>query len=239
MFTDEQKKQLAAPLSSANVKGRSQGGRTVNYIESWKAIEEANRIFGFDGWSSETVDVKCVSERERDIGQQKTPGWSVSYTAKVRIRLGSELIREGVGAGHGIDRDIGQAHESAIKEAESDARKRALMTLGYQFGLALYDKQQEHVADDKPVPKAKGPQAVPPNAPVTPAVLAEPLATEVMEKLKADITGCVTWAELDKFWRSEGFVHRVGALPDKHRNHIRVHGKERMTFLKEREGIAA
>jgi hypothetical protein len=27
------------------------------------------------------------------------------------------LIREGTGAGHGIDMDLGLAHESAIKEA--------------------------------------------------------------------------------------------------------------------------
>jgi hypothetical protein len=31
------------------------------------------------------------------------------------------LRREGSGAGHGIDVDLGQAHESAIKEAETDA----------------------------------------------------------------------------------------------------------------------
>jgi len=31
------------------------------------------------------------------------------------------LIREGSGAGYGIDVDLGQAHESAIKEAETDA----------------------------------------------------------------------------------------------------------------------
>ena len=56
------------------------------------------------------------------------------------------MIREGSGAGHGIDADLGQAHESAIKEAETDAMKRALMTFGNPFGLALYDKQQREVS---------------------------------------------------------------------------------------------
>ena len=42
--------------------------------------------------------------------------------------------------------DLGQAHESAIKEAETDAMKRALMTFGNPFGLALYDKQQRQVS---------------------------------------------------------------------------------------------
>jgi hypothetical protein len=56
------------------------------------------------------------------------------------------LVREGSGAGHGIDVDLGQAHESALKEAETDAMKRALMTFGNPFGLALYDKAQRQVS---------------------------------------------------------------------------------------------
>ena len=31
------------------------------------------------------------------------------------------LVREGSGAGHGIDVDLGLAHESALMEAETDA----------------------------------------------------------------------------------------------------------------------
>jgi len=73
----------------------------------------------------------------------------VTYTARVRITVTAggltPLVREGSGAGHGIDTDLGQGHESAIKEAETDAMKRALMTLGNSFGLALYDKQQREV----------------------------------------------------------------------------------------------
>jgi hypothetical protein len=56
------------------------------------------------------------------------------------------LIREGTGAGHGIDVDLGLAHESAIKEAETDAMKRALVTFGNPFGLALYDRSQRQVS---------------------------------------------------------------------------------------------
>jgi hypothetical protein len=67
------------------------------------------------------------------------------------------LVREGSGAGHGIDVDLGQAHESAIKEAETDAMKRALMTFGNPFGLALYDKQQRQVTSS--VREERGPQA--------------------------------------------------------------------------------
>jgi DNA recombination protein Rad52 len=143
-FSVEQKRLLEAPLNSVNVKSRSQSGRTLSYIEGWHAIAEANRIFGFDAWSRETIDLKCVSEKAREIGQQKAQGWGVTYTAKVRITVG-DVIRDGCGTGHGIDRDLGQAHESALKEAETDAMKRALMTFGNPFGLALYDKTQANV----------------------------------------------------------------------------------------------
>ncbi len=43
---------------------------------------------------------------------------------------------------------MGQAHESALKEAETDAMKRAFMTFGNPFGLALYDKTQANVGDE-------------------------------------------------------------------------------------------
>jgi hypothetical protein len=112
-------------------------------------IAEANRIFGFDGWQRQTIAVRCVAQAERTIGRDQKPGWGVTYTARVRVTVTAggltPLVREGSGAGHGIDVDLGQAHESALKEAETDAMKRALMTFGNPFGLALYDKRQREV----------------------------------------------------------------------------------------------
>ena len=40
----------------------------------------------------------------------------------------------------------GQAHELALKGAETDATKRALATFGNPFGLALYDREQGGVS---------------------------------------------------------------------------------------------
>ena len=74
ILNQDQVNQLTAPLAQSLVKSRKQGGREVSYIEGWKAIEEANRIFGFDGWTRETVEIKCVSEAERSIGQQGNKG---------------------------------------------------------------------------------------------------------------------------------------------------------------------
>jgi len=33
------------------------GGASFTYVESWKVIELANQIFGFNGWSSSVVDI--------------------------------------------------------------------------------------------------------------------------------------------------------------------------------------
>lgn len=154
-FTDTQLAELRKPLDRENVKTRQQGGSSVSYIEGYHAENEANRIFGFDAWSRETVDLKLVAERARKIGkgQYEKDGWGVSYIARVRVTVVAgdrTIIREGVGAGHGIDADPGQAHESAVKEAETDAEKRALKTFGNPFGQALYDKEQREVADAPP-----------------------------------------------------------------------------------------
>lgn len=149
MFSPEQIAKLDAPLESKHVKSRTQAGRKLSYLEGWFVIAEANRIFGFDAWNRETIETRVVNEAPRKIGEAKKDGFGVSYIAKVRVRVG-EVIREGVGAGHGIDADLGLAHESAIKEAETDATKRALMSFGNSFGLALYDKTQENVVDSKP-----------------------------------------------------------------------------------------
>jgi hypothetical protein len=163
LLSTEQSAALSAPLNRANVQTRSQAGRSLNYLEGWVAIKEANRIFGFDGWQRETIELRCVSESQRPIGREQKPGWGVTYIARVLIRLGSQangapsLVREGSGAGHGIDVDLGLAHESALKEAETDAMKRALMTFGNPFGLALYDKQQRQVTGS--VREERGPQA--------------------------------------------------------------------------------
>ena len=173
VFSTEQIAALSAPLDRAKVQTRSQAGRSLAYLEGWQAIAEANRIFGFDGWQRETIAVQCVSERERTLGSSNRAGWGVTYTARVRISVG-DVIREGSGAGHGIDADLGQAHESALKEAETDAMKRALMTFGNPFGLALYDKQQREVTSSATPasnanPSSRPAEAAPRQQPQSPA----------------------------------------------------------------------
>ena len=144
-FTEKQVELLQQPIDKKNVEtrdGNRDGTLQLSYVEGWHVINEANRIFGFDGWSCETIETTCVNS-EPD---------AVTYTAKVRITVGN-IVREGTGAGHGNTKQgIGINHESAIKEAETDAKKRALMSFGNQFGLSLYDKGKawSKTEDSKP-----------------------------------------------------------------------------------------
>lgn len=146
MFSEKVIEQLSKNLDAKHVSTRQGSGNfKLSYIEGHHAIREANRIFGFDGWDRDTYELNMVQCEEKNT--KNGMRWFVSYTAKSQVIV-SGVHRVGVGFGQGIDTDLGQAHESAIKEAETDAMKRALMTFGDPFGLALYDKAQSHV--DKP-----------------------------------------------------------------------------------------
>jgi DNA recombination protein Rad52 len=141
-FTDSQVRQLKAKLDPRNVKTRSAEGANLSYVEGWHVIAEANRIFGFDAWDRRTVSTACV------WSGQSGQIYAAAYTAKVRVsvRAGETIIvREGSGSGEGRASTPGQAHELALKGAETDATKRALATFGNSFGLALYDREQAGV----------------------------------------------------------------------------------------------
>jgi hypothetical protein len=52
------------------------------------------------------------------------------------------IVREGTGFGQAQSPNRGDAHERAIKAAETDATKRALVTFGGRFGLLLHDRER-------------------------------------------------------------------------------------------------
>jgi DNA recombination protein Rad52 len=141
-LTDTQIKQLKAKLDPKHMKTRSADGVELSYVEGWHALSEANRIFGFDAWDRRTLVNTCV--------WSGTSGefFVAAYTAKVRIsvRAGDlTIVRDGSGSGEGKARTRGEAHDRALKAAETDATKRALATFGNPFGLALYDPDQAGV----------------------------------------------------------------------------------------------
>ena len=134
-FSAKQLLALKRNLDGRQIRTREAHGRELSYIEGWFAISEANRIFGFDGWSRETVESRCVLAREN------RGTFTAIYIAKVRITVhadGEAVVREGHGSGEGRGTSPGEVHDIALKAAETDATKRALATFGKPFGLELY-----------------------------------------------------------------------------------------------------
>jgi recombination DNA repair RAD52 pathway protein len=124
-LTNTQVRQLRAKLDAKYVKSRNASGTNLHYVEGWHVIAEANRIFGYDAWDRRTLASRCVWSGATGADH------ATAYTAKVRIsvRAGDiTIVREGSGTGEGKAPTPGQAHELALKGAETDATKRALAT---------------------------------------------------------------------------------------------------------------
>ena len=145
-FTEAQVKRLEAKLDARHVKTRRVQDTTLAYVEGWHVIAEANRIFGYDAWDRHTLSTRCV------WSDSANHHYAAAYIAKVRIavRAGAITItREGCGSGNAKAATPGEAHELALKAAETDATKRALATFGNPFGLALYDRELAGVKNRK------------------------------------------------------------------------------------------
>lgn len=142
-LTPEQIKALNAPLDPANVKKPSGSfGPKGDYIEGWHAINELNRVFGFDGWSYEIALTRDAVEKGKD--SKGNEQWQAAYTCICTLTVAG-VTRQDVGFGSGFAKGIGDAIEGATKEAATDALKRAARTFGNIFGLALYDKSRANV----------------------------------------------------------------------------------------------
>lgn len=137
MLNEQQYEQLLKPLNPARVAKRSQAGRNLSYLETWDVKAHLIRIFGFGNWSWEVITADIAFESEKDgkwnvgykvVGRLTVPGmdgnWGATYT---EAAVGSATLPQ-----------RGEAHDMAVKTAESDALKRAAINLGTQFGLSLY-----------------------------------------------------------------------------------------------------
>ena len=153
MFTAEQRTLLEGKLNKANVRSRrGANGRAVAYLEAWHVIDMANEVFGFGNWDAETVEMKREHEPVQIPPSEEHPkgGIVVTYSARVRVTVYSQdgsrkVVRERTGGHRGFGPTVGQAVEDCIKAAETDATKRAFVTFGNIFGLALYDREQRNV----------------------------------------------------------------------------------------------
>jgi recombination DNA repair RAD52 pathway protein len=132
MLNDQQYEQLLKPLNPNRVAKRSQAGRNLSYLEAWDVKAHLIRIFGFGGWSWDVLTAELAFESEKD-GK-----WNVGYKVIGSLRIDNTTYTE-ASVGSATLPQRGEAHDMAIKTAESDALKRAAINLGTQFGLSLYD----------------------------------------------------------------------------------------------------
>ncbi len=141
------KHKFDAPVPKNALKSRRQAGQNLTYLDSHYIITMTNELLGHENWSYTVGNFQVVQqERKKGTGENATEKEYVGYVAQATVTWNG-VTRSDVGFGQGIDNDLGRAHESAIKEAATDALKRALRTFGQAFGLALYDKSGAHIAD--------------------------------------------------------------------------------------------
>lgn len=144
--------QLEKKLDPAAVKPPPKG-KFGEYVDAHHVISEANRIFGHNGWSYEITRLSETHRGEFTLkgSNGEYAQFRCSYLCTVKVHVDG-TFREGsaVGMGAGKPENMGDVLESAVKEAETDALKRALRTYGNTFGLALYDKTKADVGIDLP-----------------------------------------------------------------------------------------
>jgi len=145
-------KELRKPLDAAAVR-QPAPGKFGEYVDGKHVIDEANRIFGHDGWSYEVTRLQMVSEQT--VPHRGNEQYRVGYLCGVRVNVGG-VFREGLAVGSGVGKPDSMAdhHESAVKEAETDALKRALRSFGNTFGLALYEKDKSKREVAEAIPQA-------------------------------------------------------------------------------------
>jgi recombination DNA repair RAD52 pathway protein len=135
MLNARQYEQLLKPLNESRVAKRGQAGRQLSYREAWDVKAHLIRIFGFGGWSADVLESTLAFEDKNEKGQ-----WNVGYKVTLRLSIPTlecTYTESAVGSANLPQR--GEAHDMAIKTAESDALKRAAINLGTQFGLSLYN----------------------------------------------------------------------------------------------------
>ncbi|KAA8499166.1 DNA repair and recombination protein rad22 [Porphyridium purpureum] len=113
---------------------RGPGGSSLSYIPGYYAFETARRIFGHDGWSSSIISKEMLFLDETSPGR-----WSACCEAIVEVRLATGATHQDVGCGTCENvRSKADAAQKVLKEAITDARKRALRLFGSALGANLY-----------------------------------------------------------------------------------------------------
>lgn len=193
MINIKQQQELLKPIDSKRVATRQGGGgKSLSYLEAWDVKAHLNRIFGFVNWSADVIESSLAFEEKNEKGQ-----WHVAYKVTLRLRIHTGSIPEPTyteaAIGFTTLPSRGEAHDMAIKTAESDALKRAAINLGDQFGLSLYNAGSKQAVvggtldRDGTMPDIPRQQHVP--------LLIEMAVTEAPVAISQDSEGADMWIE--------------------------------------------
>ena len=140
MFNENQLKELSKNLDKSRIKIRDKSGISLQYLETYDVINEANRIFNHM-WS---YTITRLEEVAREMNQNSNHVITFSAIVKIKIydSTGNLIEREDTGVGIGTARTISDAIDNASKSAVSDSLKRCFRTMGVTFGNNLYSKSQ-------------------------------------------------------------------------------------------------
>lgn len=135
-------KELQKPIPTSAIKKLKKGGTELDYVDNFFVIDELNRIFGCTGWSHTVEKLDIVD----DATSGKRSVLTVSCLGRLTVYLEDRVLEmTDVGVGTNTANGRGLAYDTAAKSAATDALKRCARLLGRRMGLALYDKEREHV----------------------------------------------------------------------------------------------
>jgi recombination DNA repair RAD52 pathway protein len=117
-----------------------------SHLEAWDVRAALIRMFGFARWTEEALAPTSLIYEEPTTTAKGDAAFVVAYVAHRRLTIcgpdGTALAYydgSAVGESKMPSYKRGDAHDMAIKTAESQALKRCAINLGTQFGLSLYD----------------------------------------------------------------------------------------------------
>jgi hypothetical protein len=156
-LSDAQIEELLKPLDAAVIRQRKSDEQDILPHEYVRA--RLSEIFGPLGWSEQTLELTQVFAGPNDMAVTRHPGDAastryVAYRARVRVIIhnpdgSTRAFWDGAGAwgqGRSMRNDsnrIWDLHSDCMNGALSVAFLRATKSLGNQFGLCLYSKEED------------------------------------------------------------------------------------------------
>lgn len=134
--------QVEQLLKGINPSRVGKDGKGFAHLEAWDVRAHLIRIFGFAKWSQELIELEPIFETS--VEKDGKTRWTVAYRATVRLTIYTGDLEDAVYTEAAVgdsqnNPSRADAHDMAIKTAESQAFKRCAINLGDQFGLSLYN----------------------------------------------------------------------------------------------------